>query len=311
VGPSAKLKLFVEMFKTIFGDETYASDLEEVLMKKKLLSQHMLVQERTILRVQAACKVVWEAKYDADSAETATDAIEATRERFQKAHDHGGPYYTAIPSLGITSVGMGAVGGSTSSGTAMVIGAGTGTTVPTPMSGSIGKTTASQTRDRDNEIFLSNKPADAGQFVIEHQHLLRTMLRVRVPIVLGPDTDFTVKGYYEFLEDVSTQMTEGRSFDPAFSTVEYPRDCRYLRVFTDIDKFGRLLMFGWKARKPYLLSLNDFLPPSSVLRVEKKVPDTDDLGLIRLALGNLARVFSVILGESLRLLRESPTCTER
>jgi hypothetical protein len=34
VGPSAKLKLFVEMFKTIFGDETYAVDLEEVLMKK-------------------------------------------------------------------------------------------------------------------------------------------------------------------------------------------------------------------------------------------------------------------------------------
>jgi hypothetical protein len=76
-------------------------------------------------------------------------------------------------------------------------------------------------------------------------------------------------------------------------------------VFTDIEKFGRLLMFGWKARKPYLLSLNDFLPPSSLLRVDKKFPDTDDLGLIRLALGNLARVLSVILGESLGEFNES------
>jgi hypothetical protein len=181
----------------------------------------------------------------------------------------------------------------------MVIGGGAGAVITVPVSVERGRTTSSQTRERDNEIFWSNTPTEAGAFVIDHQHLLRTVLRVRVPIVLGPDTDFTVKGYYEFLEDVSTQMTEGRSFDPAFSTVEYRRDCRYLRVFTDIDKFGRLLMFGWKARKPYLMSLNDFLPPSSVLRVDKKVPDTDDLGLIRLALGNLARVLSVILGESL------------
>jgi hypothetical protein len=92
-------------------------------------------------------------------------------------------------------------------------------------------------------------------------------------------------------------MTEGRTFDPAFSTVEYRRDCRHLKVFADAKKFGRLLMFGWKARKPYLLSLNDFLPSSSLLRVGKKVPDTDDLSLIRAALGNLARVPSVILGE--------------
>jgi hypothetical protein len=152
-GPSAKLKLFVEMFKTIFGDETYATELEEVLMKKKLLSQHMLVQERTILKVQASCKVIWEAKFDADSAETATDAIEATREVFKKAHDHGGLYYTAIPSLGVTPVRIGAVASSTSSGTSMVIGGASGAAIPIPTSGNIGKTASSQTRDRDNEIF--------------------------------------------------------------------------------------------------------------------------------------------------------------
>ena len=63
------------------------------------------------------------------------------------------------------------------------------------------------------------------------------------------------------------------------------RSVRLLRVFTDLDKFNRLVEFDllaykpylvefdFLAYKPYLLSLRNFLPESSNLRMEEKVGD--------------------------------------
>jgi hypothetical protein len=92
-------------------------------------------------------------------------------------------------------------------------------------------------------------------------------------------------------------MFENRVVDVAWSTVSQRRSVRQLRVFLDLKKFGRLLEFDFLAYQPYRLSLGDFLPESSLLRVEKKVADPDDLTLTRTALENMARVFSVVLGE--------------
>ena len=94
-------------------------------------------------------------------------------------------------------------------------------------------------------------------------------------------------------------MSGNRDYDPAFSTVLLRRDIRLIRVMTDMVKFERTLMFQWVTRKPYLLNLNDFLPETARLRVERISPNADDLYLIEWALTNLARVLSVLLGEPL------------
>jgi hypothetical protein len=137
----------------------------------------------------------------------------------------------------------------------------------------------------------------AAAYVIKYQHLWRAMLESRIPFVLGPDTDLTTEGYYERLQELSGLMFENRVVDAAWSTVSQRRSVRQLRVFLDLKKFGRLLEFDFLAYQPYRLSLGDFLPESSHLRVEKKEADPDDLTLIRTALENMARVFSVVLGE--------------
>jgi hypothetical protein len=137
----------------------------------------------------------------------------------------------------------------------------------------------------------------AAAYVIKYQHLWRALLESRIPLMLCPDTDLTTLGYYERLKELSGLLYENRAVDEAWSTVSQRRSVRQLRVFSDLNKFGRLLEFDFLAYQPYLLSHNDFLPESSLLRVEKKVADPDDLTLIRTALKNMARVFSVVLGE--------------
>ena len=159
------------------------------------------------------------------------------------------------------------------------------------------KNTSSQTWDKDRRVFISNMSALAAAYVIKYQHLWRALLESRIPLMLGPDTDLTTLGYYERLKELSGLLYENRAVDEAWSTVSQRRSVRQLRVFSDLNKFGRLLEFDFLAYQPYLLSLNDFLPESSLLRVEKKVADPDDLTLIRTALENMARVFSVVLGE--------------
>ena len=92
-------------------------------------------------------------------------------------------------------------------------------------------------------------------------------------------------------------MYERRDQKPGWASAALRRDLKHLRVFTDLEKFGRVLWFQFKSRKPYLLSLNDFLPSSTVLDVKKIEKDTDDLNQIRWALSNVAKVFSIILGD--------------
>ena len=110
------------MFESVVGTDTYSKELEEVLVKKKLISQHMLIQERTMQKVETACTAAWTARFDADEAETACDAIEVTRGMFKDAHGIGGLYYVVDPLLGLgggpplvagamfSSIGVGAGG---------------------------------------------------------------------------------------------------------------------------------------------------------------------------------------------------------
>ena len=308
-GTTTKLRLFVEMFESVVGTDTYSKELEEVLVKKKLISQHMLMQVKTMEKVGTACTAAWISRFDADEADTACDAIEVTRSMFKDAHGIGGRYYVVDPLLGLgggpplvpgamfssisggaggTGIGTGAPGG-------FVVPSG----LPSPPPGEKFRNTSSLTRDKDGLLYNCNKPADAPLFVINHQHLFRALTAERIPLVLGPDADLTPQGYYDLLESVSTLITGNREFDPAFSTVVLRRDIRQIRVMTDMVKFERILMFQWVARKPYLLNLNDFLPETARLRVEDISPNVDDLHLIEWALRNLARVFSVLLGEPL------------
>ena len=242
-GATTKTKLFVAMFESVVGTNAYSTELEEVLVKKKLISQHMLIQERTMKKVETACTTAWTAKFDADEAETACDAIEVTRGLFKDAHGIGGLYYVVDPLLGggpplvagamFSSISGGAGGAiPTGTGAVMVPGFGAPSATLSPPPGERYKYTSSQTRDKDGLFYNCNKPSIAPGFVIDHQHLFRAMSAERIPLVLGPDADLTPQGYYDLLESVATQISGNRDYDPAFNTVLLRRDVRLVRAMT-------------------------------------------------------------------------------
>ena len=99
-GTTTKMRLFISMFESVVGTDTYSKELEEVLVKKKLISQHMLMQVKTMEKVGTACTAAWISRFDADEADTACDAIEVTRGMFKDAHGIGGLYYVVDPLLG-------------------------------------------------------------------------------------------------------------------------------------------------------------------------------------------------------------------
>ena len=81
-----------------------------------------------------------------------------------------------------------------------------------------------------------------------------------------------------------------------------------MRVFTDLDKFNRLVEFDslaykpylvefdFLAYKPYLLSLRNFSAREFEPQDGREFSGPDDLTLIRTALKNVARVFSFVSG---------------
>jgi hypothetical protein len=301
VAPSAKMTLFIKMFQEVVGENEdatssrFSTALQVELLKRGLLTKHMLASEATVKKVETSCRTAWTTQFSEFLADTACDALLETQKAFRAAHDVGGLYYDPSPLLGGSAVvARTATSSSTTGGGTPAAGATMTTTIHT---GEKMKNTSSQTWDKDRRVFISNMSALAAAYVIKYQHLWRALLESRIPLMLGPDTDLTTLGYYERLKELSGLLYENRAVDEAWSTVSQRRSVRQLRVFSDLNKFGRLLEFDFLAYQPYLLSHNDFLPESSLLRVEKKVADPDDLTLIRTALENMARVFSVVLGE--------------
>ena len=129
-------------------------------------------------KVETACTAAWTAKFDADEAETACDAIEVTRGLFKDAHGIGGLYYVVNPLLGggpplvagamLSSISSGAGGAiSTGTGAVMVPGFGVPSVSLSPPPGEKFKYTSSQTRDKDGLFYNCNKPAVAPGFVID------------------------------------------------------------------------------------------------------------------------------------------------
>ena len=123
------------------------------------------------------------------------------------------------------------------------------------------------------------------------------MTELRLPYVFTADADLTTEWYLEKLIWISERFRENRKVDPGWSTVSDLKSVKQLRVLLDVNKFGRFFEFGLQAKEPYLLSLNDFLPITSTLQIDRKVADTNDLTVLRLALDNLARSLSVVWGE--------------
>ena len=103
-------------------------------------------------------------------------------------------------------------------------------------------------------------------------------------------------------------LKENRVVDDAWKTGLLRRSVRLLRVFTDLDKFNRLVEFDslaykpylvefdFLAYKPYLLSLRNFSAREFEPQDGREFSGPDDLTLIRTALKNVARVFSFVSG---------------
>ena len=303
--PTSKMLAFVAMFEKNMGMPAFSPLLTAALLARGLGTTMQLSNLTMMKRLQTACVTDWSLTAGQMLAETAGDVILATREEFALEYGPGGLHH--VPNLSGLSTGMGAgAGGGSSSSSSSSGGVPPGTLVMSPGLPLVGVTTSGEkyrntmttTRDRDGNMFLSHKGTDAPGYVVKWQHLLRALLKLRRNLVLGPDTDLTAQGYFEKLNRIYDMVgTMGRTVEDGWETVPGLRDIYLLRVFTDPGKFERFLEFKLRAKAPYLLSLNDFLPESSSLKLDRKESNTNDMTLLKVALDNLAQVFSVVLGE--------------
>ena len=301
--PTTKMLLFISMFESNTGIPAFSPLLQAALLKRGLGTAMMLSNMTMMTKLRAACVAEWSATAGPELAETAGDAIMVTREQFAQEHGPGGLYHVPNPLGSGTGIGA-AASGSSSSGTAGgLIGAthsiGTGSPLVTgATSGERYKNTMTMTRDKDGNMFHSHRGNEAPLFVIKWQHLLRVLLPSRVTLMLGPDTDLTSESYLEKIKTIYDMvMHMKRSVDKCWTTIPGLRHVNLLRVFIDPEKFGRFLEFQFRAKTPYLLSLNDFLPESSTLELSRRESNSNDMTLLRVALDNLSQVLSVVLGE--------------
>lgn len=300
--PTSKMKLFVEMFEKNMEQPAFSPLLTAALLKRGLGTQTSLSNMTIINRLRLACVTEWTVTAGLELAETAGEMIMATREEFSREHGPGGLYH--VPNLG----GLGAVIGAAAS-TSSNSSAGRGSTGAHPTivgspgatgstSGETYKNTMTLTRDKDGRLFHSHNGKEAPGFVIKWQHLFRVLLPARVTLMLGPDTDLTSESYLDKVRTIYDMVTVmKRSVEDGWSTIPGLRHVNLLRVLVDPEKFSRFLEFKFRAKEPYLLSLNDFLPESSTLEISRKESNSNDMTLLKVALDNLSQVLSVVLGE--------------
>jgi hypothetical protein len=295
--PTSKMKLFVEMFERNMGQPAFAPLLTAALLARGLGTQMALSNMTMLLRLKATCVTEWTVVAGPTLAETAGEMIMATREEFVQEHGPGGLYHVHNPrGLG---AGIGAATGTSSSSSTGrgILGASSPSgTSSTP--GETYKNTMTMTRDKDGRMFPSHNGKEAPGFVIKWQHLFRVLLPARITLMLGPDTDLTSESYLDKIRTIYDMVAVmKRSVEDGWTTIPGLRHVNLLRVIIDPEKFGRFLEFKFRAKTPYLLSLNDFLPESSTLEISRKESNTNDMTLLKVALENLSQVLSVVLGE--------------
>ena len=298
--PTSKMKLFVEMFDKNMGQPAFAPLLTAALLARGLGTAMMLSNVTMMSRLRTACVAEWSATAAGPMlAETAGEVIMATREEFAQEHGPGGLYHEPNPRGTGTAMGAAtSTSSSISTGGRGTVGShlmGAGSPITT---GETFKNTMTMTRDKDGRMFPSHNGKEAPGFVIKWQHLFRVLLPSRVTLMLGPDTDLTSESYLDKIRTIYDMVTVmRRTVEEGWSTIPGLRHVNLLRVFTEPEKFGRFLEFKFRAKTPYLLSLNDFLPVSSTLEISRKESNSNDMTLLRVALDNLSQVLSVVLGE--------------
>ena len=296
----------VEIFLGMFEEIALTGDLSPVLLATL---QRFGFGSRQALRgmpgmsalIAPECIIGWSTAFNADRANAGAAFLRMTVEEYGASYLPGGANYVGVQVPVVGQV-QGVFGGGLGLGAAVAAAAGA-PGVPAAaigtaqgISGSKARSTATITKDRDGNEFLSNHPGRAPELIEDYQHLLRIFGDVRKKDMLGPETNFTSKKLMDFIRLQVKKFRDSKHIDPEWDSVKRFDLVSNFHVLSSTEKFDQLVGFKWEAQFPYRLSIGDFLAEGFSLEEGCRDATASGRRLIFLALGNVAVVFSIILG---------------